>query len=49
MNNNHNNEYNLTPEEQAFVDKWTDIGIWLSLGLLILLLYLLWDIYTYGH
>jgi len=44
-----NNEYQLTPDEQQFIDKVTDIGIWVSTGLLLFLLYLLWDISRYGN
>ena len=41
MNNNHNNEYKPTHDELEFIDKATNIGIWVSIGLLALILYLI--------
>ena len=35
--------------EAEFVERVTDIGIWVSIGLLLFLLYLLWDISRYGN
>jgi len=49
MNNNHNNEYTPTHDELAFIDKATNIGLWASIVLLAVILYLLWTTSQYAN
>ena len=49
MNTNHNNEYQLAPDELEFIDKATYIGVRVSVVLLAVILYLLWTTSQYAN